>query len=84
MLFLALLCFCSLVHASPAFGPLSWILNPLPFISDQFPLHTFSELTQGKVQEEAFFYDRQSEEGTIWEIIKNNPRLDSSLSALRI
>jgi len=82
MLFLSLLCFSSLVNASPAFGPLSRISNPLSFISDQFPLHALSEFTKGKVQEDAFFYDRQSEEGTIWEIIKNNPRLNSSLVTL--
>lgn len=78
MLFLTLLSFSSLVNASPAFGPLGRILNPLSFIPipDQFPLHALSESTNGKVQEEAFFYDRQSDEGTIWEIIKNNPRLE--------
>ena len=78
MLFLTLLCFSSLVTASPAYGPLSRILNPLSFIPDQFPLHALSEFTKGKAQEEVFFNDRQSEEGTIWEIIKNNLRLDSS------
>lgn len=50
-------------------------MNPLSFIYDQLPLHALSEISKDSgASESIFIKDKFADEGTIWEIISNNPR----------
>jgi hypothetical protein len=77
MLFSALLCFSSLVAASPTFG--SWgRFNPFSFNSfdtGQLPLGALSDILKD-TPHDGVFDVKNAKEGTMWEIIDNNPKSD--------
>ncbi|KAJ3556430.1 hypothetical protein NP233_g11982 [Leucocoprinus birnbaumii] len=82
MLFSVLLCFSSLVTASPTFGSWSRTMNPLSFISDQLPLNAITEHMKGTARDDIVFEEQHSKEGTMWEIIKENPRFTKLTKAI--
>ncbi|KXN90455.1 Stabilin-2 [Leucoagaricus sp. SymC.cos] len=81
MLFYPLLCFTSLVAASPSFGSWGRLFTSA---SNQLPLRTLPELLADGISKDSFFEDKKhADEGTIWEIISNNPRFTKLTSAIK-